>query len=29
MNHIQLFENFIPGGKKEFTDSEIQYYQKL
>jgi hypothetical protein len=29
MNHIQLFENFIQGGRKEFTDSEIQYYQKL
>lgn len=29
MNHIQLFENFDPAGKKEFTDAEIQYYQKL
>jgi hypothetical protein len=29
MNHIQLFENFNQGGRKEFTDAEIQYYQKL
>jgi len=29
MNHIQLFENFNQGMRKEFTDSEIQYYQKL
>ena len=29
MNHIQLFENFIQGERKEFTDSEIQYYQKM
>jgi hypothetical protein len=29
MNHIQIFENFIQGGRKEFTDSEIEYYQKL
>lgn len=29
MNHIQLFENFNPPSKKEFTDAEVQYYQKL
>jgi hypothetical protein len=29
MNHISLFENFSEITKKEFTDSEIQYYQKL
>jgi len=29
MNHISLFENFSENTKKEFTDSEIQYYQKL
>lgn len=29
MTHIQIFENFIPERRKEFTDSEIQYFQKL
>jgi hypothetical protein len=29
MNHIQLFENFNQGGRKKFTDDEINYYQKL
>ena len=29
MKHIKIYENFIQGGRKEFTDSEIQYYQKL
>ena len=29
MDHIQLFENFNQGGRKEFTDDEINYYQKL
>ena len=29
MNHIQLFENFNAPDKKEFTDAEVQYYQKL
>ena len=29
MNHIDLFENFINPQRKEFTESEIQYYQRL
>lgn len=29
MKHIKIYENFLQGGKKEFSDSEIQYYQKL
>lgn len=29
MNHIKLFENFKQSGRKEFTDDEINYYQKL
>lgn len=29
MKHIKLFENFNQPERKNFTDSEIQYYQKL
>ena len=29
MKHIQLFENFEQGARKEFSDSEIVYFQRL
>jgi hypothetical protein len=29
MKHIRLYENFNLPERKDFTDSEIQYYQKL
>jgi hypothetical protein len=29
MKHIQLFENFAQGAMKEFSDSEIVYFQRL
>ena len=29
MKHIQLFENFEQVARKEFSDSEIVYFQRL
>lgn len=29
MRHLDIFESFNHQGKKEFTDSEIEYYQKM
>ena len=29
MKNLEIFENFIPSNRKEFTDSEIAYFQKL
>ena len=29
MKNIELYENFIDSQRKEFTDSEISYFQKL
>jgi hypothetical protein len=29
MKHIELYENFNQVERKEFADTEIQYYQKL
>jgi hypothetical protein len=29
MKNLELYENFINGGRKEFTDSEIVYFQRL
>lgn len=29
MKHIKLFENFAQGARKEFSDSEIVYFQRL
>lgn len=29
MKHINLYENFNQPERKHFTDSEIEYYQKL
>lgn len=29
MNHIELYETFNYSQRKEFTQSEIEYYQKM
>lgn len=29
MKHLDIFENFSNQQKKEFSDSEIEYYQKM
>lgn len=29
MEYLLIFENFTNSNRKEFTDNEIQYYQKL
>lgn len=29
MDHIKLYESFNMGERKKFTDSEIEYYQRL